>query len=404
MVLWVILGVSTRPRRQSTIHHAQLTFCPECFAATMKDESNSDNWRVTRSSVFRIGMGMIGIVSLFLALANHYCLGTAPVDSSSFHRRLALRNDYKTVVARVPQPLKVIEMPTTSNRLVMMSAVFGTNPLPPYFPMFLRSIQASGADGIIIGGNEADFYGILPPNVKHIPMTWDGLHDLISDKLFDGTPLPGFQAASPYKVNDVKPMFGFLFREYIREYEFWAHVDNDLIFGDVAGILNPLMDDFDVISPHGNKRKTFGPLTAYRNVPEIIELFRLIDGDLYDALNNSNTIAIDEWGQLGQDTKTLSMTHVISNHNEVHVSPGFLPLIGWDRPKKIDCVWKVKDGRATLTKLPNDEVIMCHFMYSKRTTAEILSKTDQYAILQADTVMWSAKNGLSSLNDKSSAN
>jgi len=47
---------------------------------------------------------------------------------------------------------------------------------------------------------------------------------------------------------------------------------------------------------------------------------------------------------------------------------------------------------------------MCHFMYSKRTTAEILSKTDQDAILQADTVMWSAKNGLSSLNDKSSAN
>jgi hypothetical protein len=146
----------------------------------------------------------------------------------------------------------------------MMTSVFGfgTSPLPPYFPMFLRSIQGSGADGIVIGGNEADFYGILPPNVKHIPMTWEGLHDLISDKLFEGTPLPNFLAAMPYKVNDVKPMYGFLFREYIQEYEFWAHVDNDLIFGDVAGILNPMMDDFDVISPHGNKRKTFGPLTA----------------------------------------------------------------------------------------------------------------------------------------------
>ena len=91
---------------------------------------------------------------------------------------------------------------------------------------------------------------ILPPNVKHIPMTWEGLHDLISNKLFNGTPLPGFQAASPYKVIDVKPLYGFLFREYIQEYEFWAHVDNDMIFGDVAGILNPLMDHYDVITPN----------------------------------------------------------------------------------------------------------------------------------------------------------
>jgi len=102
------------------------------------------------------------------------------------------------------------------------------------------------------------------------------------------------------------------------------------------------MDDFDVISPHGNKRKTFGPLTAYRNVPEIIELFRLIDGDLYDALNNSNTIAIDEWGQLGQDTKTLSMTHVIGNHNEVHVSPGFLPLLDGIVQKRLTVSGKLR--------------------------------------------------------------
>jgi hypothetical protein len=54
-------------------------------------------------------MGMTGILS-FLALANHF-LGATPDDDSSLlqHRRLALRNDYKTVVDRVPQPLKVIE-------------------------------------------------------------------------------------------------------------------------------------------------------------------------------------------------------------------------------------------------------------------------------------------------------
>jgi hypothetical protein len=77
-------------------------------------------------------------------------------------------------------------------------------------------------------------------------------HELISNRLFDGTPLPRFQAAGGYKVVDVKPLFGFLFREYIQDYEFWAHVDNDLVFGNIAGLMNPMMDEFDVITPLGS--------------------------------------------------------------------------------------------------------------------------------------------------------
>ena len=123
--------------------------------------------------------------------------------------------------------------------------------------MFLRSILGSGVDGIIIGGDEVDLTDIIPPNVRRIPMTWDGLHELISNRLFDGTPLPRFQAAGGYKVVDVKPLFGFLFREYIQDYEFWAHVDNDLIFGNIAGLMNPMMDAFDVITPLGSMQRTW---------------------------------------------------------------------------------------------------------------------------------------------------
>jgi hypothetical protein len=270
--------------------------------------------------------------------------------------------------------------------------------------MFLRSIQGSGADGIVIGGYAMELKDILPPNVKHIPLTWEGLHDLISDKLFNRTPLPGFQAAVPYKVLDVKPLYGFLFREYIQEYEFWAHVDNDMIFGDVAGILNPLMDHYDVLTPLGHGR-TWGPFTAYRNVPETTELFRLIDGNLYDALNNSTHLGIDEWGGMsGEDNYSLSMSSVMMRHEStLRVSPS--SLFGWDGPDwdnpKLDCVWKLMgDGRATLHILPsNNLVFCCHYQYSKQTIAEILSNTDQKAILRADLFMWSANSGLTVFDD-----
>jgi len=145
-------------------------------------------------------------------------------SSRSHHRRelFAFKDkDYKTVSPREVQPLVVTEssdaavtLSTAKTRLVMMTSIFGTNPLPPYFPMFLRSIQRSGADGIVIGGDAMELKDMLPPNVRHIPLTWEGLHNLISNKLFNGTPLPGFQAATPYKVIDVKPLYGFLFCEY----------------------------------------------------------------------------------------------------------------------------------------------------------------------------------------------
>jgi hypothetical protein len=321
-------------------------------------------------------------------------------------------NDYKTVYPREVQPLVVTEhsdaavtLPTTKTRLVMMTSVFGTSPLPPFFAMFLRSIQGSGADGIVIGGDAMELKDILPPNVRHIPLTWDGLHDLISNKLFNGTPLPGFQAATPYKVIDVKPLYGFLFREYIQEYEFWAHVDNDMVFGDVAGILNPLMDHYDIITPNGITRTSAcGPFTAYRNTPETTELFRLIDGNLYDALNNSNPLGIDEWAAFGR-VYHLSMSSVIARHKStLRISPTF--DLGWDGPRKkiprhLDCVWKQKkDGRATLHILPsNNPVFLCHYQSSKREIADILSNTDQEAILGADSVMWSANSGLTVFDD-----
>ena len=363
-----------------------------------------------------MGRTVAFFVLFFLSFNSlHFLLLDNEVSSSPRHHRRGLfsftDNDYKTVSPREVQRLVVKEssdaavtLPTTKTRLVMMTSVFGTSPLPPYFPMFLRSIQGSGADGIVIGGDAMELKDILPPNVRHIPLTWEGLHDLISNKLFNGTPLPEFQAAGSYKVIDVKPLYGFLFREYIQEYEFWAHVDNDMIFGDVAGILNPLMDQYDVLTPliHG---KTWGPFTAYRNVPETTELFRLIDGNLYDTLNNAKWFGIDEWG--GRGYYSLSMSSVIKkNQSTLRVSPNFNAESGWDGPlrkfpRNLDCVWKQKeDGRATLHILPsNNPVFCCHYQYSKRDIADILSNTDQEAILRADSVMWSANSGLTVFND-----
>jgi hypothetical protein len=84
------------------------------------------------------------------------------------------------------------------------------------------------------------------------------------------------------------------------------------------------------------------------------------------------------------------MSSVIERH-ELRVSPGF--DTGWDGPKRfrpnLDCVWKLMvDGRATLHILPSNNPVFCgHYQYSKHDIADTLSKTDQEAILRADSFM-----------------
>ena len=366
--------------------------------------------RIPKQWVVLISMGMSCLLS-YLSFCNH--TGILPHSSLRHYQELFASTNIEnaTVSSRKVKPLEVTETDATvptKSRLVVMTAVFGGS-LAPTFPMFLRSIQGGGVDGIIIGGDEVDLTDIIPPNVRRIPMTWDGLHELISNRLFDGTPLLRFQAARGFKVIDVKPLFGFLFREYIQDYEFWAHVDNDLVFGDIAGLMNPLMDEFDVITPLGSTRRTWGPYTAYCNVPEITELFRLIDGDLYAILNNERALGIDEWCQFPPRNHSMSMSYVISKHQNLRVSPGFTIGWDWDGTKRdhpsLDCVWTMRDKRATLVIKGYEDVpvALCHFQFSKRTAAALLLQTNREAILQANSIMWSAKDGLLPLDDLTSS-
>ena len=39
----------------------------------------------------------------------------------------------------------------------------------------------------------------------------------------------------PYKLCDFKPAYGFIFGEYLKEYDYWGHCDIDIVWGDLRG-------------------------------------------------------------------------------------------------------------------------------------------------------------------------
>jgi hypothetical protein len=91
-----------------------------------------------------------------------------------------------------------------------------------YVPIFLKTAAFSGVDVLMVGDTKLVTFPQLPPNVRQIHMTWEQLVGRVSTRVFDGRPLPQLLKANRYKVVDLKPAYGVLFREHIAAYEFWC--------------------------------------------------------------------------------------------------------------------------------------------------------------------------------------
>ncbi|MFT8556152.1 DUF6625 family protein [Liquorilactobacillus hordei] len=111
-------------------------------------------------------------------------------------------------------------------KVVLIVVYFGK--LPNYFSVWLKSASAnSDYDFIIFTDIEDTFeHG---PNIKFEKITFQEIKEKIQI-------IMDFQIVldNPYKLCDYKPVYGEIFKEYIKKYDFWGFCDVDLIFGNLS--------------------------------------------------------------------------------------------------------------------------------------------------------------------------
>lgn len=76
----------------------------------------------------------------------------------------------------------------------------------------------------------------------------------------------GFSVKIPYgyKLADFKPLYGLLFEDIVRPYDFWGYCDLDIIWGDISRFVTPkLLDNFDIIT--STEKWISGHFTLLRN-------------------------------------------------------------------------------------------------------------------------------------------
>jgi hypothetical protein len=106
-----------------------------------------------------------------------------------------------------------------------------------------------------------------PLNVKTVALDKNQLESIVSEKL--GIK---YHLSRGYKLVDLKPAYGHIFAEWLRDYAFWGYADLDVIYGDISYWITPaVLDNYDIVT--ASDRLLVGHFTILRNCERMVMLY-----------------------------------------------------------------------------------------------------------------------------------
>ena len=96
-----------------------------------------------------------------------------------------------------------------------------------------------------------------------------------------------------YKICDYKPVYGIIFKDYLKNYDYWGHCDFDLIFGDIEKFVKEYeIEKYD-------KFLHLGHLAIYKNNDKVNNYFKMDGsrcGNYKEVFTSDKNFAFDEMG------------------------------------------------------------------------------------------------------------
>ncbi|QCZ92916.1 DUF6625 family protein [Salinimonas iocasae] len=247
---------------------------------------------------------------------------------------------------------------SAKNKMLLINPYYGKWPV--WLPAFLLSCKAN-PDVTWLIPTDCDIPADAPDNVIFVKSSLAQLSQQASE-------VTGLDIAMqrPYKLNDIRPLFGKIFSKELEGYDFWGHCDIDVIFGDIRSfITDDILENHDVISARQNN--IAGHFTLYRNCEQINTLYA--SHPIYkDAFLKLESYYFDEVG----------MTEVIkkkqNDGENIRVYwPDYLLNFKQPRAKKPSQVpkvlnhWLWKKGKLFELGDQGGEIMYLHFMTWKKT-------------------------------------
>lgn len=147
-----------------------------------------------------------------------------------------------------------------------------SGPLPAYLSLFLATAGAnSDIDFFFVADQPVP--GPLPSNVTWVEQSWGDIRKRVGESV--GLDVP---VSDPYKSCDFKPVFGLAFEDLVGTYDFWGHVDCDMVLGNIRQfVTHDILNEYEVVTLRG-KGFIHGPLSIFKNVQKINDLYLRAEG------------------------------------------------------------------------------------------------------------------------------
>lgn len=234
-------------------------------------------------------------------------------------------------------------------------------PLPNYFGYYVSSCKRNKTvDYVVINDTIQSSY--QDENIQFLKMNLEEFNSFASNILKQGIHLN-----SAWKINEIKPLFGNIFKDLLTSYDFWGWCDLDIIWGEIRSFLtDDLLNHYDVVTTKVNW--SAGHFTLFKNTDLCNNLYTrnktvisLLNDPVYYAFEESChrwNGEIFSFEDLEQRKLPVSMFDIIKKaelSGELHVH--FKDIIR-EHPQAIN--YSYKNGR--LTDLDNGEEFMYYHL------------------------------------------
>lgn len=231
---------------------------------------------------------------------------------------------------------------------------------PPWFPAFLRTCGSNPTINWIFFTDcgPPEHY---PANVVFHNRTLAQMRKLIKNRIGKEATLK-----DAYKIPDYKPAFGFLFAEYLGDFDFWGHCDIDIIWGNIRKYATEeILDKYDIFSTR--KRMISGHFSLFRNTFDVNKLFRQ-SSEFAEVIRQTECNAFDEDGMTRLITRLAQAGSIrvywpkfLQNYASQKTDtpsklPRYINKYLWTKGKLFDCT-----GKSPA------EILYLHFMTWKKT-------------------------------------
>lgn len=252
-------------------------------------------------------------------------------------------------------------------KIAVLICYFGKEPW--YFKYFLWSCRFNSSVDIILI-SDIQFKDSIPDNVTVHKKSLDDIRLLCEKQL-----LMPIALDRAYKLCDLKPAYGIIFKDLIKGYDFWGHGDCDVIYGNIRRIItDAILKTNDIICVRQEYVTGFFTLfrnnetcnNLFRESPDYIKVFQSNTNYCFDECNYQFEALVEGKSIFEVTLEIEPMTLVIQKKtNEGKIKSFFETIVVEDIPGDIE--WH--NGNLYYNK---EEVLLYHLIKFKKELFKFL--------------------------------